>query len=272
MKLSISHIAWPSDQEVFFLKNLKDWGCSGLEIAPNRIWSEPLEAGKRKQKQFKSLVHGCGLEISAMHALLYNRNDLGLFREPAVESKTAEYLKCLCALGANLGAKVLVFGSPNNRRRGKIPFREAMERAVVFFDKVAPIAADLGVCLCIEPLGSQETDFIVSTQEGLILVDMVNNKGFGLHLDAKAVAAEAEDFSQILEKVDRKIEHFHINDPGLVEVNSTGMVDHQSLAKKLRGLGYSRYVSIEMRTMPDYAEAVKRSLALVRETYLTNSP
>lgn len=272
MKLSISHIAWPLDQEVFFLKNLKNWGCSGLEIAPNRIWPEPLEASKSKQKQFKSLVHGYGLEISAMHALLYNRNDLGLFRESAIESKTAEYLKGLCALGANLGAKVLVFGSPSNRRRGKIPFRVALERAAAFFAKVAPVAADLGVCLCIEPLTVKETDFIVSTQEGLILVDMVNNIGFGLHLDAKAVAAEAEDFCQILQKVDRQIEHFHINDPGLVEINSTGVVDHQSLAKKLRRLGYSRYVSIEMRTMPDYAEAIKRSLALVREAYQTNSP
>ncbi len=97
---------------------------------------------------------------------------------------------------------------------------------------------------------------------------MINNRGFGLHLDAKAVAAEPEDFSQILARVDCRVEHFHINDPDLVEINSTGRIDHPQLAKGLRDMGYTHYVSIEMRTMPDYHEAIMRSLAFVNKTYL----
>ena len=112
-------------------------------------------------------------------------DDLGLFREPEVEAATVEYLMRLCKLAGELGARVLVFGSPRNRRRGDIPLHEAMERAALLFLKVAAAAADWGVCFCIEPLRPEETDFISSAQEGFRLVNMINNRGFGLHLMPK---------------------------------------------------------------------------------------
>ena len=60
----------------------------------------------------------------------------------------------------------------------------------------------------------------------------------------------------------------HINDPELVEVNSTGEVDHVLIAKALSNVQYNRYVSIEMRTMADYEKAVVESLRFTKETYV----
>ena len=190
MKLSISHIAWPPEKEEFYLRRLKGYGCTGLEIAPNRLWAEPLAASQTERLSFKRRVQACGQEIVALHALLYQRSDLGLFREPEVEARTIAYLQGLCGLAADLGAKVLVFGSPQNRRRGVLAFDEAMAQAARFFFRIACTAAAEGVRLCIEPLGPGETDFISTAREGLALVEMVNHPGFGLHLDAKAVAEE----------------------------------------------------------------------------------
>jgi sugar phosphate isomerase/epimerase len=268
MKLSISHIAWPPEQEEFYLKRLAEYGCTGLEIAPSRLWPEPLEAGKRERLALKNRVQVWGLEISALHALLYQRNDLGLFRAPEVEARTIAYLEGLCVLAADLGARVLVFGSPINRRRGELPYDQALARAVRFFSRVAIRAAEVGVRLCIEPLGPGETDFISTAREGLTLVEMVNHQGFGLHLDAKAVAAEGEDFSGTIRPVLHRVEHFHINDPDLVEVNSSGAVDHAALGQTLTNLGYRKYVSIEMRTLPEYPQAIERSLRLARRVYI----
>ena len=73
MKLSISHIAWPFEQEAFFLERLKGWGCSGLEIAPNRLWQDPVQASTGERVLFKRLIQRSGLEVSALHALLYNQ-------------------------------------------------------------------------------------------------------------------------------------------------------------------------------------------------------
>jgi D-psicose/D-tagatose/L-ribulose 3-epimerase len=268
MKLSISHIAWPPEQEEFYLNRLAGYGCTGLEIAPSRLWPEPLAASQRERLSFKHRVQTYGLEISAMHALLYHRNDLGLFRAAAVEASTISYLKRLCVLAADLGAKILVFGSPKNRRRGELPYEAALAHAASFFSQIASTAADEGVRLCIEPLGPRETDFISTAKEGLDLVEMVNHQGFGLHLDAKAVAEEGEDFSKILGSVIHTLDHFHINDPELVEVNSTGAVNHKALGEALENLGYRKYVSIEMRTLPEYPQAIERSLCFAKQAYL----
>lgn len=268
IKLAISNIAWPSEEEASFLKYIKDWGCAGVEIAPSRVWPKPLETTKDDRLSFSKFVRNYGLEIPAMQALLYNCNDLGLFRDSATETKTVEYLTGLCMIAADLGARVLVFGSPANRKIGTMPLQEAFERAASFFSRVAPAAKELGVCICIEPLRPQETDFITTAREGLSLVEMVNNEGFGLHLDAKAVAAEGGDFLMTFKSVLHRLEHFHINDPGLIEVNSTGLVDHSALAKALKSAGYNRYVSIEMRTLQSHYNVIKRSLAFSEETYL----
>jgi D-psicose/D-tagatose/L-ribulose 3-epimerase len=268
MKLSISHIAWPPEQEEFYLKRLAGFGCSGLEIAPSRLWPEPLQANKKQRLAFKNQVQAWGLEISALHALLYQRHDLGLFRTLEVEARTIAYIEGLCELAADLGARVLVFGSPKNRRRGDLPLEQALAQATRFFSRIAHRAAAVGVCLCIEPLGPGETDFISTAREGLTLVEMVNHKGFGLHLDAKAVAEEGKDFLAIIRPVLHRLEHFHINDPELVEVNSTGAVDHAALGHTLKNVGYRKYVSIEMRTLPEYPQAIERSLRLAQKAYI----
>lgn len=268
MKLAISNIAWSAEDEKVFFKYIKEWGCSGVEIAPSRVWADPLQSTQAERRAFKSLTFKYGLEIPALQALLYNRPDLGIFRGREIERETVEYVKGLCQVAGDLGARVLVFGSPRNRRRGDLPMEEALVQAAGFFAKVAPTAKALGVCVCIEPLRPEETDFITTALEGLRLVEMVNNPGFGLHLDAKAVNAEPGEFLATFRRVLPKMEHFHINDPGLVEVNSTGKVAHASLAQALHEAGYRRYVSIEMRFLPDHYQVVQRSIGFAKETYV----
>lgn len=268
MKLSISNIAWPIQEDEVYLNLIREWGCSGVELAPSKIWPEPVKSSLEQRRSYKSFVRQHGLEIPAIQALLYSRQDLGLLREPEIEKETVKYLKGLCRLAADLGAGVLVFGSPANRKRGDIPLEEAFERAASFFSKVAPAARELGVCVCIEPLRPQETDFICTAMEGARLVEMVNNQGFGLHLDAKAVAGEGGDFLKTFTTVMDKLRHFHINDPELTEVNSTGLVDHIALGGALKTAGYNRYVSIEMRKLADHYSAVARSLRFSKKAYV----
>jgi len=268
MKLSISNIAWPLAEEEKFLKVIKECGCSGVEIAPSKLWPEPVRSTKEDRKAYKSLAADNGLEIPAIQALLYTRRDLGLFRSEEIEKETIEYLKKLCEVASDLGAKALVFGSPGNRKRGSMPMEEAFVKAASFFSRLAPSAEKLGVCVCVEPLRPDETDFITKAAEGVRLAAMVNNPGFGLHLDAKAVAAEGNDYMSLIKSVKGKFSHFHINDPELGEVGSTGTVDHFAMGKALKASGYDRYVSIEMRMQPDHYSSIKKSLEIANKAYV----
>jgi sugar phosphate isomerase/epimerase len=268
MKLSISNIAWPLDEEEKFLKILKECGSSGVEIAPSKLWPDPVSATRSKRRQYRSMAADNGLEIPAIQALLYNRRDLGLFRSPEVEKETVEYLKKLCELAHDLGAKVLVFGSPSSRKRGTMPMEEALNRAASFFSRIVVLAESLDVCICIEPLRPDETDFIIKVAEGSRLSAMVNSAGFGLHLDAKAIAAEGSDYAASIKDARGKFSHFHINDPDLSEVGSTGAVDHFAMGKALRDSQYDRYVSIEMRMQQDHLSSVKKSLEIAKAAYI----
>ena len=268
MKLSVSNIAWPLEEQNKFLALIKELGCSGVEIAPSIIWPDPIHSSVRERIEYKKLIHNFGLEIPAIHALLYGEKNLGLFRDEKTELRTIKFLKDMCFLASDLGAKILVFGSPQNRRRGTIPLDQAFERAAKFFNKIAPTAKDLGVKLCIEPLCPDETDFISTVEEGIRLVEMINHSGFSLHLDGKAVSAQGKPFVDLIEKAMRYLEHFHINDSGLKEINSTGSIDHASLAHALHEAKYSRYISVEMRKGPNYFDAVRRSIIFTRKTYL----
>lgn len=252
------------------MRLLGQMGCSGMEIAPSRIWPEPVNTTVSERKDYRKMVSDHGLEISAMQALLYTRQDLGLFRTASVEWETVEYIKKLCALAHDLGLKVLVFGSPANRKRGEIAMGEALERAAAFFAKIAPVAEGFGLCVCIEPLRPQETDFITSSAEGLKLVDMVGSPGFGLHLDAKALSEEGSDIKALLSKAVGSLRHFHINDPDLVDVNSTGKVDHFAIGGALRECGYDRFVSIEMRQQADHDRSIRSSLKVSRQAYIAS--
>ena len=268
MKLSISNIAWPQESERRFLRHIAERGCSGIEIAASKIWSEPVNTKADERNYYKRLVAGYGLDISALQALLYTRKDLGLFKGKEIEVQTINYLKKLCRLASDLGAHILVFGSPANRSLKGFFCDDIYEYAACFFYQIAREAEKCGVIMCIEPLSREHTDFINTGLEGMRLVEMVGSRGFGLHLDSAALYDEGSSVAETFKKTIHMLQHFHISEPNLAEINSSGKVDHKAAGAVLREIGYKDYVSIEMRTQPNFRKAIETCLLKARSLYL----
>ena len=266
MKLAISHIAWPLEKEHFYLDQVKLWGCSGIELAPSRIWDEPIDTNKEDRKRYLRLISSKNLDIPAIQSLLFTRPDLILFKDKKTDDNIVEYLKSLCRVGADLGAKVLVFGSPRNRNKGHLELDMAFADAANIFSKVSRFAENLNVTICIEPLSPTVTDFINTLEEGYKLVNMVGRPGFGLHIDAAALSNE-EVTMRHYQIFASKAHHFHISEPGLVEINGTTKVKHNLYARILKEVGYQNYVSIEMRMAAGYHETIKRSISFSKNIY-----
>ncbi|HWA83733.1 MAG TPA: sugar phosphate isomerase/epimerase family protein, partial [Fimbriimonadaceae bacterium] len=242
-------------------------GCQGLEIAASKIWPEPTLSSMDERRRFRKDAAAAGLGIISLHSLLYTRRDLGLFRDSETERATARYLIELVDLASDLGAPVLVFGSPAARTRGPLAQSEAYARAADFFAKPAAAARERGVSIVIEPLSPKETDFVNTAEEGLRLVEMVASPGFGLHLDAKSVAAEGPESGAVLSRMVPHLQHFHINDPGLDEVGGRGDY-HAEFGRALNAAGYDKYASIEMRTLPDFRSAIASSVEFAKKNYI----
>lgn len=272
MKLAVSNIAWDNSELADHLALLRDLGCQGVELAPSCIWPEPVYASAPERAGLRALIKNSGLELAGFHALLFTRPDLQLFRDRAGLDQTVGYMIGLARLCSDLEGAVMVLGSPRNRVRHGRDYDECLAWAAEAFSQVAAACAPLGVILCIEPLGPDETEFVMSAREGARLVNRVNHPHFRLHLDAKALLSTGENLDSILGEHGALLRHFHVGDPGLAPPGSTG-ADHAALGRALRYSGYRHYVSIEMRRGPgDSREAVSRSVAYVARHYLEAAP
>lgn len=274
MRLAISNIAWPAGADEDAAPLLHSHGVEGVELALTKIWPEPLAASAAEVIAYRQRWEKRGLRIAALQALLFGKPQLTIFDTEAVRRQTVDYLSGIIERAAWLGAAVLVFGSPKNRRRGELSPAEAWSLAVPFFRELGRHARRQGVCFCIEPNPAEYgCDFVTTVAKGIELVDAVAEEGFGLHLDTGGMALAGDVPAASIAAADERCRHFHISEPFLAEVGS-GPAVHGECATALRARAYRGWVSIEMSQAkePDaWRPAIERALALAKANYVGGS-
>jgi sugar phosphate isomerase/epimerase len=271
LKLAISNIAWELSEEDEILGILESLEIHGLEVAPTKIWKDPLKTSDAQIDSYRLRVNSKTVRIVSAQALLFGRPDLAIFKSEKLRGQTITYLEKIIKLVSKLGGYALVFGSPNNRARSGVQMDDALDIAVDFFRTLGEIAAEHNSCLCIEANPTDyNCDFITNTTEALELVKMVNHPGFGLHIDTSAMILNHEDPDIILPQCLEWMRHFHISEPFLDQVGY-GDQDHfhARIAELLRPSSYDGWVSIEMRAglAKSNIEAVQTALNFVLGVY-----
>lgn len=266
MKLSISNIAWDYDSEEKVLDYIGGTKISAIEIAPSKIWNDFRKIDKKEIKKYKEHIETYNLTICSMHSLFYNIKNAQLFGNDEEKENLVTYFTRLGELAEILEIPKMIFGSPSVRDRGSLSIKEGIECSAEVLRKAAENTAKHGSKILIEPLTEQETSFINTHKEGIELVNAVNSKGFGLHLDAKAINAQQESLESILDESGQYVEHFHVNEEGLGSLKDT-LINHNAIAESLRRAHYNGYVSIEMRTLPNYMGEIKDAVGFLESTY-----
>jgi len=228
VRIGISNLGWNRDEDAALMAELD---VDALEVAPTKLWDEPFDVSAEALSAYRAGAPA----IHALQALLFGHPELSVFDDS--RDATLAHLRRTCDLAAALGATVLVFGSPGNRRRD----RRSTELAVSFFRELGEYAASRGVCVCIEPLPADVTDFVTSAAEASAFVAEVASPGFGLHLDSASLHQTGED---PFEAVRPGLRHFHASEVGFGPLGTTG-VDHERCAEALRRAGYDGVVSVE---------------------------
>ena len=76
MKLSISNIAWKSEDDFKVYKLMKKYEYKGLEIAPTRIFSEqPYKKLTEAKIWYEELNKKYGFTISSMQSIWFGRQE-----------------------------------------------------------------------------------------------------------------------------------------------------------------------------------------------------
>jgi sugar phosphate isomerase/epimerase len=265
MKLAVSDLAWNKSEDEPAARLLSGLGVKYLELAPTRHWPDLSKVPSDEVAGLRRFWEDRGFEIVALQAILFGHPELTLFYDDATRAKTLDYLESTFRLSSDLGAKVLVFGSPKNRRRGELSMEEAMVVASEFFAEAGRRAADHGVVLCIEPNARQYgCDFVTTAAEGHQLVDGIRSPGFGLHLDAGCMTMAGDPAANVAKYPPR---HFHISAPKLGPVVPEA-ADYQAFATSLRQIPHEHFVSIEMKPeSTGNLERVATAVKLAQSTF-----
>lgn len=271
MNLSISNIAWNAEEDNNVLGVLRGYNITALEVAPTKIWNDPVNCSIEEIEKYRLKWEDCGIKIVAMQSLLFGQPNLVLFEDENTRTQMKNYLKKIIEIAGVLGIKALVFGSPKNRLSGHLNKLEQISIASSFFNEVGQYAVDNNLIFCIEPNPHQYgCDFVTNTQQGIDLVKEVNHPGFQLHLDTGALILNEENFAESIENSLPYLAHFHISEPYLNLVGSGTHNHHHEISKILKELNYENHISIEMKNalLPSNVESVRRVLDFVSEIYL----
>lgn len=270
MRLAVSNIAWPADEEQDVAAALGELDVRHVEIAPTKTFVDPMDVSDAELDAYKGMWADHGVDVVAFQSMLFGRLDLEMFGTHEVRRATIDYLEQFIRLAGRFGATALVFGSPKNRR---VPTGmtedEANDIAISFFDELGTTSTGHGTVFCIEPNPPQyECNFVTTAAAGVDLVRAVNNPGFRLHLDAAGMTLAGERVGDTVRSSADVLHHFHVSAPNLGEIERS-VVQHAAAADALREIGFPGYISIEMRPggPGEAVDRVRRAVAIVRDEY-----
>jgi sugar phosphate isomerase/epimerase len=249
---------WPFEKAFAFAR---ECGYTGIEIAPFTLAQYATQVTPQQRALVRKQAEAAGLEVVGLHWLLAKTEGFYLTSpDAAVRRRTSDYLAQLAQLCRDLGGKIMVLGSPQQRNLlPGVTKPQAMQYAAEVISAAVPTFADCGVTLAIEPLGPSEGDVLLTAAEGRELIDLVNSPTVRLHLDCKAMSSEPQPIPEILE-VNRDIMvHFHANDPNR-QGPGMGQLDFVPIFAALKKIDWHGWVSVEVF---DYAPGIER---LTRES------
>ena len=174
------------------------------------------------------------------------------------------HLSCLCR---DLGGRTMIYGG--GRHRGEVPVEIAKTEAIDFCGELCLKIQDHGTCLCFEPLGPNDSDFINSAYEAQEIVEAINHSSLRSQLDAKALFENDEASIEVFRATKSTLIHFHANEPGLNVLGHSGHIDHASFGSYLHEIGYEGFVSIEQRMLNENDPLcdIERSVSVLWECY-----
>jgi sugar phosphate isomerase/epimerase len=243
-------------------------GYEGIEIAPFTFGESVTDVSPERRREIRQVAADHGLDIVGLHWLLASPKGLHIHtRDEALRQKTVDYLRALVDFAGDVGAPVMIFGSPFQRKLEDGDLAGAWERTQESFRQVLPTLAERGVTLCQESLPAPESDFILTAAEAARMVHELDHPNFRLMLDVKSMCSEAEPPAAIIRQFAPLVEHFHANDanrrgPGF------GDTDFVPIAAALKEVGYQGYVSVEVFDYtPDPETIARESLRHLREVF-----
>ena len=244
-------------------------GYDAVELAPFTLASRIGDLSTAARAGLRDTAARAGVKIAGLHWLLAKTEGFHLTHpDPAIRSRTSAYLGELADACADLGGRILVFGSP--KQRSLLPgvaSEQAWDLATTAFRDPVRRAEDRGVVFCFEPLAPAETDFVNTAADARRFAAQFGSPAMKIILDVKAMSSEGRPVPSIIRESAGAFAHFHANDTNL-KGPGFGQVDFHPIADALHAVDYAGWVSVEVFDFTEGAAVIaERSLATLRQAF-----
>lgn len=269
MRLSISNIAWDVVEDEPVSALLNKYRVDAIDIAPGKYFPQPTQTTDCEIANVKAWWSSRGIEIVGMQALLFGTTGLNVFGDASTQLGLLAHLDSVCRIGAGLGARKLVFGSPRNRDRSGLTDEQVQSIATAFFRRLGMIAERHNVVVCLEPNPTHYgANFMTTTAETAQVVREVHHPSIQMQFDSGAITLNREHVEAELSMCANLISHIHASEPDLVPLGDHG-ADHHAIHEVLARFLPSHVVTIEMLATQNepHLDAIERALKYAVQCY-----
>jgi len=257
---------WPVERGFKFAAEV---GYHAVEIAPFTISKYVTDISPEQRLTLRRQADSAGVAISGLHWVLAFTEGFHLTHpDPAIRSKTSDYLTELVTCCADLGGQSIVVGSPKQRNLDEnTPFELGWARALDVFRPMIRAAEAKQITVCFEPLAPSETNFINTAEKAIQFTQALQSDRFKIILDVKAMSSESKPIPQIIHDSSPHFRYFHANDRNL-KGPGFGDTDFHPIAKALKEVGYNGYVSVEVFNFDEGPEVIAtQSIKYLRSVF-----
>lgn len=231
LKQSLSR--WTSDEPLPSLcKRLKAIGFAGVDLLYADEWATVTDSG---------LAVSMGYPSRRDHFIATGFND------PANHALLLKELETTIPLAKQAGLKNLItmFG---NRRPG-IDDKQAIDNCVTGLSKIAPLAAENGITICVELLNSKVDHHGYqgdSTAFGVAVMKGVNSPHVKLLYDIYHMQIDEGDVIRNIRDYHQYIAHYHTAGvPGRHEIDDSQELYYPAIMRAIKATGFQGFVAQE---------------------------
>jgi len=239
----------------------KEIGFDAVEIFP----PEPgaIEAGELRrllsEHQLSLAAVGTGAGWVKHKLLLTDPN-------PDQRKRAKDFIRGIIDFAGKFGAPTII-GSMQGRWGGDVVREKGLEQLAEAVGELGDHAKQYRVPLFFEPLNRYEANFISTVDAGLELLKKSGSDNVRLLCDLFHMNIEEQDIAASLLRAGKSVGHVHLADSNRRAAGG-GHTDFAPIAKALRDIGYSGFVSAEAMAGPGGpAEAAKMTMAAFRKYF-----
>ena len=240
----VSNLAWNINEEKDAIKVLKKNKIKFLEFAPTLLIKASDNA--HDVKKIKEKWANKGIRLFSMQSILYEIENAYIFGSKVQHKIFYNAIKSKIILAKKLGVKVIVFGSPKNRKSfGKKKY--VLNKIFIdTFKDLSKYCNRNNITICIEPNPKiYKSDYLRNMEEVVQVVKKIAKKNIKINFDLGASIENKEDTRTIFNRNVVLIGHVQISAPGLKNIKKYN-AEVKRFKETLKISNYSGVVSMEV--------------------------